>query len=58
MNDVFPVPENLQHKVRSVSDNRQEGQEIAIDAKKFVHIFRPDLEKWLTELAQQRAQNP
>ncbi|MCW8924082.1 MAG: hypothetical protein OQK69_10710 [Gammaproteobacteria bacterium] len=57
MNNAYPVPENLQHKIKSASDNRQPGQEIKIDAKKFVHIFREPLEKWLEQKALQNAQS-
>ena len=58
MNNVFPVPDELSKKIKSVSDNRQPGQEIRIDPKKFVQIFRKDLEEWLMKLAEQRAQTP
>ena len=58
MNNVFEVPDELKHKVNAVDDNRQPGQEVKIDATAFVHLFRPELEKWLTDLAMQRAQNP
>ena len=58
MNDVFEIPPELQHKISSVSDNREQNQTIKIDAKKFVQIFRPDLEEWLTKLALEKQQNP
>ena len=59
MNNVFPVPDELEHKINSVSDNRQPGQQVKIDAKKFVHIFRGDIESWLEKLARQKSgQNP
>ena len=58
MKNVFPIPDELKNKVTSVHDNRKPGQTIKIDAKKFVHIFRSDLESWLEKLARERAQNP
>ncbi len=47
MNNVFPIPKELRHRVISVSDNRKPGDEIVLDPQLFVSIFRVDLEQWL-----------
>jgi hypothetical protein len=46
VDNAFPLPVNLNKNITRVTDNRKPGDEIVIDAKLFVAVFRFELEAW------------
>ena len=53
----WKIPDNLKHRVTKVYSNRRPDQEITLNAKAFVEIFRGDLEKWLEERQMNNSSN-
>ena len=53
----WEIPDNLKHRVTKVYSNRRPDQEITLNAKAFVEIFRGDLEKWLEERQMSNSSN-
>jgi len=45
----WEVPDDLKKRISEIRSNRKPDQEIKIDAKLFVSLFRDDMEKWLKE---------
>lgn len=53
----WPIPDNLKHRIKKVYSNRRPDEEIKINAKLFVELFRDDIEKGLKELRMEQSSN-
>lgn len=58
MNNAIPVPADLRRDgIYTVTDNRQPGDEIRIDAPTFVSIFHGEIKEWVLSRRMARAES-